>query len=566
MLSSAFSSVASSVLFGALVESTETDGGGRRQRRRMRAHSQVNLTVADEDDVGTFWHVTDWHLNDFQPMDPNPCDMCRSSTTASSRKTCKQPPVGPHGHVECDPPASFWREAVELMKHAESSPDFILAGGDWIGHVPKHMEGPSALRSAATLLAVLLHEAFPRVPTLHALGNHDTWPYYSASASTWMDWEEGWRSEPRLGAGYVAAQFPDDALALWRGGGYYARVLWQQHHHPHPRQQSQQQHRLWGLVLNTNDLAITGGARQCRWLARTLSALRAAGDTAIVLGHIPPGPSHFELDSICARGHYYQAAGGACWEASGQARLLHMLTSYADVVSASFFGHHHTDSVRVLTDSYRMGSRNGAAPARGWAERARGGGTLEEVDAAAAMGGGVGAARHVMYLTPALTPRNPPHPPSLRLYRYSRRTGAPIDFVDYTIDLEAANARTHGGGDGGSGARGGNVGGNGLWRRVASALHSPPLNLSALTPTEWQRALRRLLDADHRPTATDELSPSDPFFDWVSAARCAREAYVGSGRKEVPPLRKCKLAHLCAALHVDDAGYAACIGQPLRPQ
>ena len=118
------------------------------------------------------------------------------------------------------------------MKHAESSPDFILAGGDWIGHVPKHMEGPSALRSAATLLAVLLHEAFPRVPTLHALGNHDTWPYYSASASTWMDWEEGWRSEPRLGAGYVAAQFPDDALALWRGGGYYARVLWQQHHHP----------------------------------------------------------------------------------------------------------------------------------------------------------------------------------------------------------------------------------------------------------------------------------------------------------------------------------------------
>ena len=113
---------------------------------------------------------------------------------------------------------------------------------------------------------------------------------------------------------------------------------------------------------------------------------------------------------------------------------------------------------------------------------------------------------------------------------------------------------------------GGNAGGNGLWRRVASALHSPPLNLSALTPTEWQRALRRLLDADHRPTATDELSPSDPFFGWVSAARCAREAYVGSGRAEVPPLRKCKLAHLCAALHVDDAGYAACIGQPLRPQ
>jgi hypothetical protein len=49
----------------------------------------------------------------------------------------------------------------------------------------------------------------------------------------------------------------------------------------------------------------------------------------------------------------------------------------------------------------------------------------------------------------------------------------------------------------------------------------------------------------------------------MSRKRCAREAYVASGREHVPPLRRCKLASLCAALHVADAPYAQCIGQPL---
>ena len=92
----------------------------------------------------------------------------------------------------------------------------------------------------------------------------------------------------------------------------------------------------------------------------------------------------------------------------------------------------------------------------------------------------------------------------------------------------------------------------------------PPLNLTSLQPSEWSRALRGVLAADHRPTSTVELSAADPFFRWVSAERCAREAYVESGAKSVPPLRKCKLAHVCAALHVDDAPYAECIGMPLQ--
>ena len=154
--------------------------------------------------------------------------------------------------------------------------------------------------------------------------------------------------------------------------------------------------------------------------------------------------------------------------------------------------------------------------------------------------------RHVMYLSPSLTPRNPPHDPTLRLYRYSRRTGVPLDFTEHRLNVSEANAMRRA-----------------TWRTTPSALHTPPLNLSSLAATEWSDALHAMLQYDHRPRATAELDASDPFLRWVSTERCAREAYVASGRPEVPALRKCKLAHLCAALHVADAPYAQCIGQPL---
>ena len=182
---------------------------------------------------------------------------------------------------------------MQFMRKIAPRPDFILAGGDHFGHIPKSNEGPAAVRSAAVLLASLLHKSFPHTPTLHTIGNHDTWPEYSRAAA-WHEWEEAWRADVHLGDAYVAAQFPDDALSLWRSGGYYARTLWQQPQH-HNAQQQQQPHedpprgatpraKLWGISLNTNDLALAGGAEQLTWLAKTLSALRAAGDTAILLG------------------------------------------------------------------------------------------------------------------------------------------------------------------------------------------------------------------------------------------------------------------------------------------
>jgi len=282
-----------------------------------------------------------------------------------------------------------------------------------------------------------------------------------------------------------------------------------------------------------------------------------AGDVAILLGHIPPGPSHFELDSICARGHYYQRAGGACWDTHAQRTLARLLAHFSDVVPASYFGHHHTASVRVLRDDETDHAQHDASSRAVAASADYEGdpGTDADADIGSASTASAPAAsasaRHVMYLSPSLTPRNPMHDPTVRLYRYNRRTGTPIDFVDYSFNVTRANAAFERGRSGVP-----------AWTEQ-SALRTAALNLSSLSPAAWHHALSRMLRYDHHPRSDRELSADDPFLKWVSAERCALEAYVDSGSPQVPHLRKCKLAHLCAALQLADRQYARCIGQPL---
>ena len=72
--------------------------------------------------------------------------------------------------------------------------------------------------------------------------------------------------------------------------------------------------------------------------------------------------------------------------------------------------------------------------------------------------------------------------------------------------------------------------------------------------------MRAVFDFDSRSRARRELSPHDPFLQYMSAARCKQEVYVDSGDAAVPPLRRCKLAVMCAMLHVEDEPYARCIG------
>ena len=214
--------------------------------------------------TGTFWHVTDWHVNEFQPPDANADDMCR---TAAASASTEQP--GSFGHPECDPTPAGWRAALAEMSSLQPAPDFIYAGGDWFGHVAKEHDTERAVRSSALMIARLLEQSFPGAPVLHAIGNHDTWPYYS-QASTWLSMERDWAQA--LGEAYIARNFPGAALASWRRGGYFARRITPS---------------LQAVVLNTNDLALGGGAEQLAWLETEMVAARRRGGKVLLMGHIP---------------------------------------------------------------------------------------------------------------------------------------------------------------------------------------------------------------------------------------------------------------------------------------
>lgn len=114
------------------------------------------------------------------------------------------------------------------------------------------------------------------------------------------------------------------------------------------------------------------------------------------------------------------------------------------------------------------------------------------------------------------------------------------NVTDFSFDLPAANAR-----------------GEAVWTPESPL--GGLLRLSSLNATELQRELRRVLLSDE-PHSPRELSADDPFLSMYSPQRCAQQVYVASGPASLPPLRRCKLAVLCAMLHVEDKPYARCIG------
>ena len=61
------------------------------------------------------------------------------------------------------------------MKRAQPEPSFILWQGDNFGHVPGG-DTEELVLDSTQLLAGLLGDAFPGVPIVPTIGNHDTFP------------------------------------------------------------------------------------------------------------------------------------------------------------------------------------------------------------------------------------------------------------------------------------------------------------------------------------------------------------------------------------------------------
>lgn len=453
------------------------------------------------------WHLTDVHFNLWHDRRGNVRDMCRTAAADASLHP------GKFGHFNCDPDFAAVELAVARMTEAEPAPDMILFGGDVFGHVPASHENSASVRESHEALARALQKYFPRTPVLPCLGNHDTIPYFAAGVAA----ADALGVMARL-YGSELAPSQRRSLAsrgyyvhkhLYRGGGSGGSGAADDDDGPAAHRRL----RLWVVVLETNALSIASMAaaaqEQLTWFVGVLRDAAAKGSSVLVLGHIAPGASHIDWDSMAASG--WEGGG---WTAGSQSTFYRILREEpaAARISAMLFGHLHTGSIRLLRPS------DGAAQHDAVQHDAA------QHDAGPAVGDAGSARLPVMYLSPSLTPRNPtPHLGGMRLYVLApaptRRAPLALrDIYEHAFDLDASNARNAP-----------------FWRVVSVRL---AYNLSSLSYGAWERWAHALRE-DAR------------FAQLMSAQRCADEVE--------PEYGKCKASVVCAHLELEPAPYAKCI-------
>uniref|UniRef100_A0A2K5Q8J9 Sphingomyelin phosphodiesterase acid like 3B n=1 Tax=Cebus imitator TaxID=2715852 RepID=A0A2K5Q8J9_CEBIM len=160
------------------------------------------------------------------------------------------------------------------------------------------------------------------------------------------------------------------------------------------------------VVLNTNlyytsnaltaDMADPG--QQFQWLEDVLTNASKAGDMVYIVGHVPPG--------------FFEKTENKAWFREGfNDKYLKVVQKHHRVIAGQFFGHHHTDSFRMLYDD-------------------------------------AGAPISAMFITPGVTPWKTTLPgvingannPAIRVFEYDRATLSLKDMVTYFMNLSQANA------------------------------------------------------------------------------------------------------------------------------
>ncbi|KOB68461.1 Uncharacterized protein OBRU01_12073, partial [Operophtera brumata] len=101
------------------------------------------------------------------------------------------------------------------------------------------------------------------------------------------------------------------------------------------------------------------------------------------------------------------AAGGGELTPSANARLLHVIRAFSDVIAGQFYGHRHADTFRLIYSEGRPVS---------WA-----------------------------LLAPSLTPRGAGSisNPGLRLYKFDSNTGKVLDYTQYYLDVTSTRGELH---------------------------------------------------------------------------------------------------------------------------
>ncbi|XP_060071039.1 acid sphingomyelinase-like phosphodiesterase 3b [Ylistrum balloti] len=322
---------------------------------------------------GYFWQVTDFHYDANYSTHGNPLNMCHQGQGQSYRNSR-------YGNYHCDAPWLLIESAIDAMVKFHPFPDFVIWTGDSVPHVKNSDLDPMKVYENIGNVTLRLREGFPNTTIYPVLGNHDEYPadhFPNGTTNYYQDilYKSHWHT---LLENSTANDF--------QTGGYY------------------QVHTKTGLVLiglNTNLLysqdPLTKGtgdpAGQFKWLRWKLLEARSLNKKVILFSHIAPG--------------YFEKYQDMMWFYDDYNKeYVKILQTFNDVIASQVYGHEHTDSFRLVKDSFG-----------------------EPVD--------------ILFLSPAVTPWNSSlagvgaNNPGIRLYEYNQDNGEVINYWQYFLNLSS---------------------------------------------------------------------------------------------------------------------------------
>jgi hypothetical protein len=290
--------------------------------------------------------------------------------------------AGKWGDYWCDTPEELLSLAMSNIQEAGvEGIDAVIWTGDSPGHndfsQSRSRNVESVLKVTQALSAVFDPAGVPIIP---ALGNHGAFPVDNLQDAPHNQWLIG----PLVSA--WQRYIPTDQLKVFNESGYFEVPL------PSMRVPTV------AIVLSTtyfdrhNFLPHSSGEKeQLSWLKTRLTAARSAGQRVYLVGHIYPGNG--EAD------------------ATFTTTYLSLASAFSDIIVHHIYGHAHTDGFQIL-------------------ERPGGEGERDKVGAGAS---------GIAYISPSITPFGKVNP-SYRYFIVNRTTSTFIDFLDYSLNLTAANS------------------------------------------------------------------------------------------------------------------------------
>jgi len=328
---------------------------------------------------GRFIHITDTHIFHEYRKGTDPDKYCADHGTNGT--------AGEFGDYHCDPPPSIMNFTKEALKHREK-PDFILFGGDHVAFFSanqsiEHTE--KAINEISEVLREIRAAYGSDVRVFPVIGNHDSYPdfqfpqegpyfVYEAAAKAWADF------------------LRPESLKTIRKGGYYTELI---------------EPGLRIMVVNTplyfiGNLAfpktVEDPGNQFAWMRDVLKKAKDAGEHVFVATHIPPGGS---IDNVRFE----------MWNAYNDQYVRTFEGFNGNTVSASFYGHTHWATFRILTNENISSVQNDNS--------------------------------HVGFVSSSITPDQHVNPV---FYEYTFQTKAPYNIIDRDynyIDIKQANAVGH---------------------------------------------------------------------------------------------------------------------------